>query len=62
MRLRNDKRVFLVEKYPKKVTALAEHLPEVHRTRDIMFCDKTLNTFTMSKVITRYLRFIDELY
>ena len=27
-----------------------------------MFCDKTLNTVTMSKVITRYLRYIDELY
>ena len=27
-----------------------------------MFCDKTLNTFTMYKVITRYLRFIYELY
>ena len=59
----NDKRIFLVENYPKKVTALPENLPEVyHRTRDIMFCDKTLNTLTMSKVITRYLRFIDELY
>jgi len=53
----------LVENYPKRVTALPENLPEVyHRTRDIMFCDKTLNTLTMSKVITRYLRFIDELY
>jgi NTE family protein len=59
----NDKRIFLVENYPKRVTALPENLPEVyHRTRDIMFCDKTLNTLTMSKVITRYLRFIDELY
>ena len=59
----NDKRIFLVENYPKKVTSLPENLPEVyHRTRDIMFCDKTLNTLTMSKVITRYLRFIDELY
>ena len=27
-----------------------------------MFCDKTLNTVAMSKVITRYLRYIDELY
>jgi NTE family protein len=59
----NDKRIFLVENYPKRVTTLPENLLEVyHRTRDIMFCDKTLNTLTMSKVITRYLRFIDELY
>ncbi len=59
----NDKRIFLVENYPKKISALPENLPEVyHRTRDIIFCDKTLNTITMSKVITRYLRYIDELY
>ena len=59
----NDKRVFLVENYPKKISALPQNLLEVyHKTRDIIFCDKTLNTVTMSKVITRYLRYIDELY
>ena len=59
----NNKRIFLVENYPKRITTLPENLLEVyHRTRDIMFCDKTLNTLTMSKVITRYLRYIDELY
>jgi NTE family protein len=59
----NDKRVFLVENYPKKINALPDNLLEVyHRTRDIIFCDKTLSTVTMSKVITRYLRYIDELY
>jgi NTE family protein len=59
----NDKRIFLVENYPKKINALPQNLLEVyHRTRDIIFCDKTLNTVTMAKVITRYLRYIDELY
>jgi NTE family protein len=59
----NDKRIFLVENYPKKIPLLPQNLLEVyHRTRDIIFCDKTLNTITMSKVITRYLRYIDELY
>lgn len=59
----NDKRIFLVENYPKKIDILPENLPEVyHRTRDIIFCDKTLSTVQMSKVITRYLRYIDELY
>jgi NTE family protein len=59
----NDKRIFLVENYPKKINALPENLLEVyHRTRDIIFCDKTLNTVTMAKVITRYLSYIDELY
>jgi len=59
----NNKCVFLVENYPKKINALPQNLLEVyHRTRDIIFCDKTLNTLTMSKVITQYLRYIDELY
>ena len=59
----NDKRIFLVENYPKKISNLPDNLAEVyHRARDIMFCDKTLSTVAMSKVITRYLRYIDELY
>lgn len=33
-----------------------------HRTRDIIFCDKTLSTVQISKAITGYLRYIDELY
>ena len=52
-----------MENYPKKIDHLPENLGEVyHRTRDIIFCDKTLSTVQMSKVITRYLRYIDELY
>jgi NTE family protein len=59
----NDKRKFLVENYPKKVEALPKNLPEVyHRARDIMFSDKTEHNVTMSKVITRYLDYIEELY
>jgi NTE family protein len=58
-----DKQIFLVENYPKKINALPDNLGEVyHRTRDIVFCDKTLSTVAISKVITRYLRYIDELY
>lgn len=58
-----NKRIFLVENYPKKIYQLPQNLAEVyHRTRDVIFCDKTLSTVTMSKVITRYLRYIDELY
>ena len=59
----NDKRIFLVENYPKKIESLPDNMAEVyHRTRDIIFSDKTLSTVTISKVITRYLRYIDELY
>ena len=54
----NDKRVCIVENYPKRVNALPKNLPEVyHRARDIMFSDKTEYNVTMSKVITRYSTF-----
>jgi len=59
----NDKRIFLVENYPKRIDVLPRDLPEVHhRARDIMFSDKTAHNVTMSKVITRYLEYIEELY
>jgi NTE family protein len=59
----NDKRVFLVENYPKKGDMLPDNLSEVqHRARDIMFSDKTLHSVKMSKAITYYLRLINDLY
>ncbi|MFZ0647921.1 MAG: patatin-like phospholipase family protein, partial [Nitrososphaeraceae archaeon] len=59
----NDKRVFLVENYPKKFDTLPDNLPEVqHRARDIMFSDKTLHSVKMSKAITYYLKLINDLY
>jgi NTE family protein len=58
-----DKRVFLVENYPKKCDTLPDNLLEVqHRARDIMFSDKTIHNVKMSKAITYYLRLIDDLY
>ena len=58
-----DKRIFLVENYPKRIYSLPNNLAEVyHRTRDIIFCDKSISTVQLSKAITRYLRYIDELY
>jgi NTE family protein len=58
-----DKRVFLVENYPKKCDTLPDNLLEVqHRARDIMFSDKTIHNVQMSKAITYYLRLIDDLY
>ena len=58
----NDKRVFLVENYPKKSDTLPDNLPEVqHRARDIMFSDKTLHSVKMSKAITYYLKLINDL-
>ena len=59
----NDKRIFLVENYPKRIDVLPRDLPEVHhRARDIIFSDKTEHNVAMSKVITRYLQYIEELY
>jgi NTE family protein len=58
-----DKRVFLVENYPRYSERLPANLSEVeHRVRDIMFCDKTLHNKRIAKAITYYLKFIDELY
>jgi NTE family protein len=59
----NDKRIYIVENYPKNIDSLPKNLPEVHhRARDIIFSDKTENNITMSKVITMYLEYIGELY
>lgn len=58
-----DKRLFFVENYPRRIEKLPNNLAEVyHRTRDIMFSDKSQHNLKMSKVITRYLRYIEELY
>ena len=59
----NDKRIFIVENHSKRVDVLPKNLPEVyHRARDIIISDKTEYNMRMSKVITRYLKFMRELY
>ena len=59
----NDKRVYIVENHPKRVDILPKNLVEIyHRTRDIIYTEKTEYNVTMSKVITQYLSYIDELY
>jgi NTE family protein len=58
-----NKRIFLVENYPKKINNLPDNLFEVeHRTRDILFSDKTMHNIKMSKAFTIYLKLIDDLY
>jgi NTE family protein len=58
-----DKKLFLVENYPRNIERLPNNLFQVyHRARDIMFSDKSQQGIKMSKVITRYLRYIEELY
>ncbi|MGB8936076.1 MAG: patatin-like phospholipase family protein [Candidatus Nitrosopolaris sp.] len=58
-----DKRLFFVENYPRRLDKLPDNLAEVyHRARDIQFSDKSQYQIKMSKVITRYLKYIEELY
>jgi NTE family protein len=58
-----DKRIFLVENYPKNIEKISSTLQEVqHRARDIMFSDKTIHNIQMSKAITYHLKLIDDLY
>ncbi len=58
-----NKRIFLVENYPKKIDNLPDNLFEVqHRTRDILFSDKTMHNIKMSKAFTVYLKLIKDLY
>ena len=60
---KRDKRIYIVENYPKNIDNLPNNMPEVyHRARDIMFSDKTEHNVQMSKVISRYLDYIKELY
>jgi NTE family protein len=60
---KRDKRICIVENYPKDIDNLPKNLLEVyHRARDIMFSDKTEHNVTMSKVISRYLNYIQDLY
>jgi len=59
----NNKQIFLVESYPKNIDKLPKSILDVlHRARDIVFSDKTIYNIKMSKLITKYLQFIDELY
>src|SRR6476646_523560 len=60
---KRDKRICIVENYPKNIDNLPKNLLEVyHRARDIMFSDKTEHNVTLSKVISSYLNYIEDLY
>lgn len=55
--------IFLVENYPKNIDKLPDKIHDTqHRSRDIMFNDKTQYSVQISKAFIYYLRFIDELY
>jgi NTE family protein len=60
---RNDKNIFIVENYPRKIHTLPSNMAEVEsRAKDIIFCDKNMDNIKMSKLITRHIQLIESLY
>jgi NTE family protein len=60
---KRHKRAFVVENYPRDAENLPKNLFEVyHRARDIIFSDKTEHNVRMSKVVSMYLKYMEELY
>jgi NTE family protein len=60
---RDDKNIFIVENYPRKIHTLPSNMAEVEsRAKDIIFCDKNMDNIKMSKLITRHIQLIESLY
>jgi NTE family protein len=60
---RNDKNIFIVENYSRKIDRLPANMTEVlDRAKDIMFSDKTLHSLKMTKVMSRQIQLIEKLY
>ena len=59
----NDKNVYIIENYPKKIDRLPRNRAEVvDRTRDIIFGDKTVYDLRAWKHISRQTELIEKLY
>ena len=60
---RNNKNVYIVENYPRKIDRLPADWGEVlDRTRDIMFSDKTVYDLRSWKHMSRQVDLIEKLY
>jgi NTE family protein len=60
---RNDKNIFIVENYPRKIHRLPSNMAEVEsRAKDIIFSDKNMDNIKMSRLITRHIQLIERLY
>ena len=60
---RNDKNIFIVENYPRKIQRLPSNMAEVEsRAKDIIFSDKNMDNIKMSRLITRHIQLIEHLY
>lgn len=59
----NDKNIFIIENYPKKIDNLPSNMTEVQsRAKDIMFTDKDQSLRSMSRLITKHINLIETLY
>ncbi len=59
----NDKNIFIVENYPKKIDNLPSNMTEVQsRAKDIMFTDKDQSFRRMSRLLTKHINLIETLY
>ena len=59
----NDKNIFIVENYPKKIDNLPSNMTEVQsRAKDIMFTDKDQSLRKMSRLLTKHINLIETLY
>ena len=60
---RNDKNIFIVENYTRNIHRLPSNMAEVeNRAKDILFCDKNMENIKMSRLITRQIQLIEQLY
>src|ERR1043166_9957778 len=60
---RNDKNIFIVENYPRKIQRLPSNMAEVEsRAKDIIFSDKNMDNIQMSRLITRQIQLIERHY
>ena len=60
---RNDKNIFIVENYPRKIQRLPSNMTEVEsRAKDIIFSDKNMYNIKLSRLITRHIQLIEHLY
>jgi NTE family protein len=60
---RNDKNIFIVENYPRKIQDLPSNMAEVEsRAKDIIFSDKNMDNMKLSRLITRHIQLIEHLY
>src|ERR1044072_9988671 len=60
---RNDKNIFIVENYPQRIDRLPSNFVEVvNRYKDILFCDKDIESIKMARLITRHIKLIEKLY